>query len=199
MGRTPVEPELEHRWVDPRTDPKPPPVSLKPRVAEDETEIVELMELCKNGRIYEVERWIRSGKPLQVRLEGRGSWHRPKTPLKVAIDTGQYDLALLLLCNGYSTKVEPPGTLNFALEQRAWDFVDLMLDWGTDPGQADPYFILDTYQRAIMDRFWELGVDFSQDNTLASYLAEATRNKPARMGSTEPIEPQDRLSACTRP
>jgi len=179
MGRTPLEPEREHRWVDPRTKPEPPLESAEARLAENEADIVELMALCKAGRIYEVERWIRSGKPLQVRLEGRGPWHRPKTPLKVAIDTGQYDLALLLLCNGYSAEAEPPGTLNLALERRAWNFVDLMLAWGADPEQADPYFILDTYQRTLMDRFWELGVDFSQDNTLASYLSEATRNKPA--------------------
>ena len=171
--------ELEHRWVDPRTDPEPPSVSLELRVAKDEADIAELMDLCKKGRIYEVERWITVGRPLQVQLEGAGSWQRPKTPLKIAIETGQHDLALLLLCNGYSTEVEPPGTLNFALECRAWDFVDLMLDWGANPNRADPYFILDTYQRTIMDRFCELGVDFSQDNTLASYLAESTRNKPA--------------------
>jgi len=171
--------KLEHRWVDPRTEPEPPSVSIELRVAEDEADIAELMALCKKGRIYEVERWIREGRPLQVQLEGNGSWRRPKTPLKIAIETGQYDLALLLLCNGYNTGLEPPGTLNLALEHRAWDFVDLMLAWGTDPNHADPYFILDTYQRTLMDRFWDLGVDFSQDNTLASYLSEATRNKPA--------------------
>jgi hypothetical protein len=179
MVSTSADPANENLWVDPRSNPKPKRATLQPRIAEDEADIAELMRLCKTGRIYQVEPWIRSGKPLQVRHEEDCSWHRPKTPLKIAIETGQYDLALLLLCNGYSTELEPPGTLNFALEQRAWDFVDLMLAWGTDPGQADPYFILDTYQRPIMDRFWELGVDFSRDNTLASYLSEATRNKPA--------------------
>ncbi len=171
--------ELEYRWVDPRAEPEPPSVPLELRVAEDEADIAELMDFCKQGRIYEVERWTRVGRPLQVELEGAGPWQRPETPLKIAIETGQHDLALLLLCNGYNTEVEPPGTLNFALERRAWDLVELMLDWGTDPNRADPCFILDTYQRTIMDRFWDLGLDFSQNNTMASYLTEATRNKPA--------------------
>ena len=34
-------------------------------------------------------------------------------------------------------------------------------------------------QSDIMERFWDYGVDFSEENTLASYLAESTRNKPA--------------------
>jgi len=169
----------EHDWVDPRSNPKPTKTPHRLRITGDEAAISDLIDLCKKGRIYEVERWVRSGKPLQVQLEDSGPWRRPKTPLKIAIDTGQHDLALLLLCNGYSTGVEPPGTINFALEKRAWNFVDLMLDWGADPSQADPYFILDTYRRSMIDHFWELGVDYSQDNTLASYLAESTRNKPA--------------------
>ncbi len=177
-GKRPAT-EVEHYWVDPRSDPKPTKTPQRQRVTGDEAAIIDLMNLCKQGRVYEVERWVRAGKPLQVRLEEKGPWRRPQTPLRIAIDTGQHDLALLLLCNGYCAGVEPSGTINFALQQRAWAFVDLMLGWGTDPSQADPYFILDTYQRSIMDRFWKLGVDYAQDNILASYLAESTRNKPA--------------------
>ncbi|HOC44118.1 MAG TPA: hypothetical protein PKJ99_13970 [Thermoanaerobaculales bacterium] len=171
--------EVNSAWVDPRDDPSPVARRALSRVTVDPKEIAELIELCKTGRIYAVERWIRSGRPLQVRMDDADPWQRPTTPLVVAIESGQYDLALLLLCNGYNTEVEPPSTLNLVLERRAWEYLELLLAWGADPTRARPYAVLDTYQTPIIERFWEYGVDFFDDNILAHYLASTTSNKPA--------------------
>jgi len=166
-------------WVDPRSNPKPPAVGCPARVAENPDEISELLELCRKGRIYAVERWIAAGRPIQVRYGDIGQWRHPKTALVVAVESGQYDLALLLLCNGYRPDLEPQSVLNLALERRAWDFLELLLAWGADPKRVDPNAVLDTYQTALMERFWDLGVDYTGDSCLASYLASSTRNRPA--------------------
>ena len=101
------------------------------------------------------------------------------TPLSVAIESGGHDLAVLLLCNGYRTDLEPQSPLNLALRRRAWDYIDLLLAWGADPTAADPDAVLDTYQLSLMDQFWDLGLDLTRGRSLAYYLSESTRNKPA--------------------
>ena len=97
----------------------------------------------------------------------------------MAIESGQHDLTLLLLCNGYRAELEPQSPLNLALRRRSWDFVDLLLEWGADPTVVDPDAVLDTYQLSLMERFWGLGLDLTRDQSLAYYLSESTRNKPA--------------------
>ncbi len=170
---------MSNGWVDPRSDPKPPAVRVQGRVARDAVEIADLLTLCRTGRIYGVERWILEGKPIQVAHCGVNPWGSPPTPLTVAIESGQYDLAFLLLCNGYQTRLEPRSPLGLALERRAWDYVELLLEWGADPQGVDPGVVLDTYNSALIERFWKAGLDYTRGRRLARYLAESTRNLPA--------------------
>jgi hypothetical protein len=165
--------------VDPRSGPSPPAKATAPRVTDHPEQVNDLIGLCRKGRIYDVERWIVSGKPLQaVHLDVRPYQH-VATPLSVAIESDQHDLALLLLCNGYNVDMEPQSALDIALRRRAWELVDLLLAWGAYPTRADPDAVLDTYQLSMMERFWDLGLDLTRERSLAYYLAESTRNKPA--------------------
>jgi len=97
----------------------------------------------------------------------------------VAVESGQYDLVFLLLCNGYRTDLDPHSPLDLALRQRAWDYVELLLAWGADPKAVEPDAVLDTYSLSLMERFWDLGLDLTAGRSLAYYLSESTRNKPA--------------------
>jgi len=165
-------------WVDPRQNPSPP-VKGRTRVVPDSAdEVKELCALCKSGRIYDVERWIQSGRPLQWVEPDWGRWSQPPTPLRIAIESKQYSLAVLLLCNGYQPDLEPQSPLDLALERRAWDYVDLLLAWGADPKRVHPESVLGTYRVDLMERFTGLGMDLTADNWLASHLAETTSNKP---------------------
>ena len=125
------------------------------------------------------------GSPLQICKAVPGTvsfpgWRRtPPTPLSAAIERDQYDLAKLLLCNGYDPELEPRSILNLVLERKAWDFLELALDWGADPARADPDAVLGTYEVAIMERFWVMGNDLTRERNLAWYLATTTSNKPA--------------------
>jgi hypothetical protein len=166
-------------FVDPRSDPTPPSHGLPLRVAGNEREIADLVNLCRAGRLYAVERWIAAGHPIQVAHRDESPWQGPRTPLSVTIESGQHDLAFLLLCNGYRTALEPEPPLDLALRRRAWDFVELLLAWGADPTAVDPDAVLSTYQLQLMERFWDLGLDLTRDKSLAYYLADTSSNKPA--------------------
>jgi len=124
-------------WVDPRDDPRAPHRGPERPLAHSEDEVAELVLLSRQGRLYVVEAWIASGKPLQLDPAKRPRRGRPTTPLREELSAGSFDLARLLLCNGYRTALEPYAPLDDALAARRWDLLDLLLDWGADPDGAD--------------------------------------------------------------
>lgn len=170
MGATPD-------WVDPREDPRPP-YQGPPRALAAEGELLELIDACKQGRIYDVERWIKAGRPLQLDPDVDARIRRKPTPLSLSISSGTLDLTRLLLCNGYRQDLESSPPLDAALTQRRWDLLELLLEWGGDPASADVELILGTYQRSIFELFWNMGVDLEDGRTLAYVLADSTRNRP---------------------
>jgi hypothetical protein len=76
----------------------------------------------------------------------------------------------LLLSNGYQLKLDvgPIGTpLDEALQRRAWDVMELLLEWGADPKKVDPDNVFSTYRLDLMDRFWNAGLNFVKGHALA--------------------------------
>ena len=116
-------------WVDPRSDPKPPTQVPRRRVAKEFAEIAALHELCKQGRIYDVERWIQAGKSMQLAYHDVPFYQQIETALTIALESHQFGLTFLLLCNGYRTDLEPHSPLDIALQQRNSEVVDLLLAW----------------------------------------------------------------------
>src|SRR5690606_9122747 len=102
----------------------------------DPAALLELHDLCRGGRLYEVEKWIRAGRPLQL-AEGVRTRRRQASALEIALDAGNHALVLLLLCNGYDPNLEWGCPLDHALKDRRWDLLDLLLEWGATPGDVD--------------------------------------------------------------
>src|SRR5688572_13507129 len=80
-----------------------------------------LHQMCREGRVYDVESWIAEGKPLQLAPEVVRKGTRPKTALQIALETGQHSLVSLLLKNGYRLDLERYSPLDLALKLRRWD------------------------------------------------------------------------------
>ncbi len=166
-------------FIDPRNNPAPPARVSREPAAHGE-QLQELIAYCSAGRVYDVERWIQAGRPIQAH-----DYKRPKrssflSPLRAAVRSRHRDVVLLLLCNGYRLDLEPTewdSVLDEALSLRAFDIMDLLLRWGADPTKVHVYHVLDTYQIELIDRFWKAGLDYTADSSFASYLAE-TPNKP---------------------
>ena len=66
------------QFVDPRSDPDPKAPKPPPRTTTDPDELAELHRLCREGRLYDVERWIRAGKPLQMAEDASGPAERAR-------------------------------------------------------------------------------------------------------------------------
>src|SRR3990172_9773901 len=152
-------------------------VSHRP-LAHSLEDIKPLHQLCREGRLYDVERWIGDGKPLQLPLEAVPKGARPKTALQIALQTGQHSLATLLLQNGYRLELERYAPLDLALRSRRWDLFDLLLDWGGDLRSVDVYTVLETYNSDLYKRFRASGYDLTEGHAMGSILGHSTSNRP---------------------
>jgi ankyrin repeat protein len=165
--------------VEPTSKPGPIQERRSLRATSDPTQLQELHRLCKEGRLYEVEGWIREGKPLQATTESARRRRNYSSALEIALDAGNHSLVLLLLRSGYDPNVEVDSPLDMAMEARRWDLVDLLLEWKANPHQVDLNTLFDTYDSELFERFRDLGVDLTEGHELAAALAYHTSNKPA--------------------
>jgi hypothetical protein len=151
----------------------------RPRaLAESLDEVRGLHELCRQGRLYDVERWIAEGKPLQMAPEAIAKGTRPKTALQIALETGQHSLASLLLKSGYRLELERYAPLDLALRSRRWDLFDLVLERGADLKSVDVHTVLHTYNGELYERFRAAGYNLTERHEMASILGHGTRNRP---------------------
>lgn len=164
-------------FVDPRVEAAPEsPLRSPARLTTQRSELDELHQLCRCGRLYDVERWIKDGQPLQLAARTRKG--QGKSALSIAIETGNYALVLLLLANGYAPNEEIQSPLDVALRNRRLDLVHLLLDWGTDPQSVCLSDVFDSYSIDVFERFRLLGVDLTAGHALAEAIAYHTSNKP---------------------
>ena len=152
-------------FVDPRSRPEPPSPAWREPAAHGE-ELRDLVQLCSAGRVYDAERWIQSGRPIQALTYKRPGRSPVVSPLRTAFRKKHHDLVLLLLCNGYRLSLEADtwrSVLDEALEARAYDILEMLLTWGAPPTAVRGENVLDTYQTGLIDRFWRAGVDYTAD------------------------------------
>jgi hypothetical protein len=82
-----------------------------------------LIGLCRQGKLYEIEKWISSGKSLHLPPELK------ITPLQVALDQGFHSLVELLARSDISQEAKN-GALLDAVSKRHLEFVQLLLEKG---------------------------------------------------------------------
>lgn len=165
-------------FIDPREDPLPDGNRPRAPTTRDRDELTELLQLCREGRLYEIEQWIRAGRPLQLKDAPPAKGRHIPSPLEIALEAGSHALVFLLLCNGYDPTLEPDSPLDLALQARRWDLLDLLLEWGADPHRVELEDLFGTYRSDLFERFRALGVDLTDRHAIAWTLAEHTSNKP---------------------
>src|SRR5439155_4347441 len=111
-----------------------------------------LIRLCEGGRLYEVEDWIRSGKPLKVPNE------LGKTPLSVALKTGFHSLIELLLRHEEDQRTRN-NVLRRAVEARRHDIVELAVAYGAETSSVLFTDVLMIWDRKIVFFFVEICED----------------------------------------
>lgn len=133
-------------------------------------EIESLINLCKVGKLFEVQEWIASGKPVNGPPSVSG--YKRKSPLEVAMDKGFHSLVKVLLEGGADINEPRYWPLDDALYKRRLDLVKLLIEHGADIHSISMASVFETWQPDIMKWFIEQGADVETDNPLAYAFCE---------------------------
>lgn len=132
-------------------------------------EIKPLIDLCKAGKLFEIQGWIASGKPVNPPPSVSG--YRRKSPLEVAMELGFHSLVKVLLAGGADMNEPRYFPLDHALDKRRLDLVQLLVEHGADIRSVSMASVFETYQPDIMKWFIEQGADVETDDPLAYALS----------------------------
>ena len=89
----------------------------------------ELVELCRTGKLYQLQKWIADGKSLENPPTARGS--RRKSLLEIAVDTGFHSL-VELIAKHETNQSSRDAALAHAVATRRLDLVELLLANGAE-------------------------------------------------------------------
>ena len=145
------------------------------RRAETQEEIQPLVELCKAGKLFEVQEWIAAGKVVNPPIYPNNRARR-RSPLEIAIERGFHSLVKVLLQGGAgieSTGYDSP--MDKCLQMRRFDLVQLLVEHGYDAESVSMEAVFSTWDPEIMEYFIERGADVEQGNPLASALCSRIR------------------------
>jgi hypothetical protein len=128
-------------------------------------EIKPLIDLCKTGRLFDVQAWIKSGKCVNPPPQ---TGRRQKSPLEYAIDRGFHSLVEVLLKGGAEVaNNDRYNALEHAVRLRRLDMVELLLAHGADLHSVSMVDVFYSYDPRIMEFFIERGADVETGNPLA--------------------------------
>ena len=128
----------------------------------------ELVSLCRTGRLYEIERWIAAGKPLDVPAK-YGSL------LQVAVQTGFHSL-IELIAKHENNQSSKNAALADAVSLHRLDFIQLLVENGAEVKSVPFADVLLEWNPHIF-RFF-LAPALILWRVLLSRLHSATRSEP---------------------
>ncbi len=137
--------------------------------ASDHDEIKPLIDLCKAGRLFDVQEWIASGKPVNPPPPpDKGA--RRKCPLEVSIGMGFHSLVQILLEGGAKIIDGHYNALLQAVQTRRLDLITLLVDHGADVNSVNMAWVFEEWDPSIMEYFIEHGADVETGHPLAAAL-----------------------------
>lgn len=111
-----------------------------------------LLELCRAGRLYDIEKWIAAGKSLTVPADVK------KTPLHIAVNMGFHSLVELLARNETNRELKNRALAD-AVSLRRMDFVQLLLANGAEITEVPFCNVLLTWEPTLIRFFLANGAD----------------------------------------
>lgn len=130
--------------------PKELPPTLGP------AEAAQLLAFTGQGRLYEIEAWIRDGNSLQVPVECK------TTPLRIAMDRGFHSLVLLLARNDVGQRAKNDA-LWHAVTSGSLEFIELLLNHGAQLSSVAFSEVLLSWKPSVIQFFLDRGADFVTD------------------------------------
>ena len=144
------------------------------KAAETYEEIKPLIDLCKAGKLFEVQEWIASGKPVNLPPNLNRKGGRP-SPLQVAMESGFHSLVRVLIDGG--AQIEEPRycALAHAVQGPRLDMVKLLVEKGASIRSIDIASVFASWQPEMVEYFIDQGADLETGNPVAWALCHKIR------------------------
>ena len=128
----------------------------------------QLLALCRAGKLYAVDDWIRSGKSLEVPAEVK------RCPLEVAVEIGFHSLVELLAKHERNTATKNKA-LRRAVDQRRREIAELLIELGAEPTAVPFLEVLETWDPGLIRFFIHKGADLTAGSPFAAACGERIR------------------------
>jgi hypothetical protein len=127
-----------------------------------------LVNLCRAGRLYEIEKWIADGKPLEIPTAKYG------TLLQVAVGTGFHSL-IELIAKHENNQSSKNAALADAVSLHRLDFVQLVVEHGAEVKSVPFADVLLEWNPHIIRFFLEHGADPVEEAPFAVAFSQKIR------------------------
>lgn len=127
------------------------PRVARPKPPRDE-DAEHLLRLCREGRLFELQEWSASGRPLSVPA------HYRQTPLRIAVNTEFHSLIEFLLRHETDQSAKD-DVLRHACWQRQLSIMQLALEYGASVNAVSFQDVIETWDRGLVQVFVERGAD----------------------------------------
>jgi hypothetical protein len=132
-------------------------------------DLKQLCCLCRGGKLFAVQNWIRAGRRYRL-PEG----HFTTSPLRISIQSGFHSLVEVLLTAGVSQKEKNEALLR-AVSDRNLDIIELLREYGADVSSIDPEEVFWSRDPAIIRWFIANGMDLEGHESIAKAFRDKQR------------------------
>lgn len=125
-------------------------------------DLKELCALCRAGKLFAVQEWIRERRPSRMPPGNFAT-----SPIRIAIERGFHSLVEVLLQENVVDQEEKNDALIRAVDSRNIDLVELLVRYGANPSTVDFETVLWSRHPAIIRWFVAHGRDLESDYAIA--------------------------------
>src|SRR5437016_4230075 len=129
----------------------------------------QLCSLCRAGKLFAVQDWIRAGQRFRP-PEG----HFTTSPLHTSVQSGFHSLVEVLLNAGVSSE-EANEALALAVNDRNVDLVELLIQYGADVNGVEPEEVFWSRHPRIIRCFIDNGMDLESGASIAKAFRDKHR------------------------
>lgn len=137
-------------------------------------ELDPLRQMCKEGRLFDVQLWIKAGRPLVLKkLPPPG--RRRMAPLIIAIDRGFHSLVQVLIEGGMPLEADDYHALHYAVQTKRKDIVALLIQHGAKVKDVSMQTVIGTWDGEMVELFVSHGANLVKDMPIAWALINKIR------------------------
>jgi hypothetical protein len=138
-------------------------------------ELRPLTALCRTGQLFEVEAWVRQGKPIAL-AESVLSRSKHHHPLLVAMTSGFHSMVEVLLKAGAPSSDRGYSALSHAIDMGRPDLAKLLLKYGANADEVSMCSVIERGCRPeVVDMFLAAGKNLVDEEPIAWGLINCIR------------------------